>query len=411
MPAPSRRVRTVRRQLRRKPENKNGRIYPRLDRLGLGAQQRRLSFFSCPLRPTSPSPLLPSHMQTQYYTKRRVHFSDNCLTFGPVTTTTLRTPSPTHSDSQSGSDESDPPTPQTVPLAMQYVPSPYPFASAALLTSPASPGQALSLFSPSQYPTPINPPGHLSMGFPTPTPSPPHTHPLAHHHHHHHHHHHQQHVAKPAQMNVHYLIAYSPHSISPLPYNVLHPPQSSFLLPQQQQQQFELDQPATEPPLAQMVIKCPLLPDKWQILVVPGGPPTSASGMEGISSPASTVYSPLHGGSPDEITGQTRGYISVRDVLYSLYTSLRVILHPSEYESLTTTTSSNSSPCFLKESVNAAFWARLSQIDNPTKREEQRRRGVRRIDFLGGRTRFMGLSGTLNGNVWELEVGDADNKV
>ncbi|KAF8625637.1 hypothetical protein AX15_005276 [Amanita polypyramis BW_CC] len=328
--------------------------------------------------------------------RRRVHFSDNCLTFAPITTVAnLRTPSPTHSDSSAQSGEDDPPTPPP----LQYVPSPYPFTHAALLTSPASSsGQGISLSPPPQFPTPMP----LGMGLPVPTPSPPHTHP-----------HHQQGAKASQMMNVHYLIAYFPHSASPLQYNLLHPPQNS-LLPYQPHQphQLELDQPATEPPLTQMFITCPFLPEKWQILVVPGAGRTSVGGMEGIFSPASTVYSPLYGSS-DEIPGQTQGYISILDVLYALYTSLRVIIHPSEYESLTCTSTPTStapsSSYFSKESVNAAFWARLSQIDNPTKREEQRRRGVRRIDFLGDRTKFLGLSGTLKGNVWELEVVEAGN--
>jgi len=188
-------------------------------------------------------------------------------------------------------------------------------------------------------------------------------------------------------MNIHYLLAYSPFSTSPLSYNVIHPPPADLL-----------EEPATNPPLAQMVITFPLLPVAWQIMVVPGMAPASFNGIDGIFSPA-TVHSALHG-SPDQ--SHSRGYITILDVLYGVYASLRTILHPSEYHSLVST------PPFSEDAVTAAFWARLAQIEDPNKKEEQRRRGIRRIDFLGNRTRFLGLAGTLKGDVWELGLGHAD---
>jgi hypothetical protein len=295
---------------------------------------------------------------------RRVHFAQDCITFAPITS--HRTPSPTHSDASFQS-ESDPPTP---PVAVQYIPSPYPFGSTALYTSP-TPSTGLSL-SPHSVP-----PTHLTTGLPTPTPSPPNS-MLSY----------STKTPAPTNMNIHYLLAYSPFSMSPLSHNVVHPPPPDLL-----------DEPATNPPLAQMVITFPLLPAAWEIKIVPGMAPTSLSGMDGFFSPATNVHTALHG-SPEQ--NPSRGYITILDVLYGLYTSLRTILHPAEYHSLVST------PPFSEDAVTAAFWARLAQIEDPNKKEEQRRRGIRRVDFLGNRTRFLGLAGTLKGDVWELGLGHAN---
>ncbi|KAF8716718.1 hypothetical protein AX14_012225 [Amanita brunnescens Koide BX004] len=294
---------------------------------------------------------------------RRVHFAENCISFAPITS--HRTPSPTLSDSSFQS-ESDPPTP---PLAAQYIPSPYPFGSTALFTSPAS-STGLSLSPPSVPHT------HLTIGLPTPTPSPPNSVSYA--------------TKAPAStsMNIHYLLAYSPFSMSPLNYNILQPPPPDLL-----------DEPATNPPLAQMVITFPLLPAAWEIKIVPGMAPTSLNATDGFFSPAANAHAALHG-SPEQ--SPSRGYITILDVLYGLHTSLRTILHPSEYHSIV------SIPPFSEDAVTAAFWARLALIEDPNKKEEQRRRGIRRVDFLGARTRFLGLAGTLKGDVWELGLGHAN---
>ncbi|KAK2461330.1 hypothetical protein APHAL10511_006857 [Amanita phalloides] len=303
-----------------------------------------------------------------YQRQRRVHFSDDCLTFATIIPN--RTPSPSHSDS--ASDESDPPTPPNV----QYMPTPYPFAAAALLTSP--PSSQGSSPSPSQFSAPM-PPTQFTIGIPTPTPSPPNSYHLP--------------IAakqQPQQMNVHFLLAYSPYASSPLNYNLLNPPPPDLL-----------EEPATNPPLPQMLITCPFLPGGWQIRVTPGPVPTSLNGTDGLFSPATTVYSPLLQGSSDEIP-PSRGYVTVLDVFYALYISLRTVLRQPEYQSLVAL------PSYSKETVNAAFWARLAQIEDPVKKEEQRCRGVRRVDFLGGRTRFLGLAGTLKEDVWELELGHVE---
>jgi len=125
-------------------------------------------------------------------------------------------------------------------------------------------------------------------------------------------------------------------------------------------------------------------------------------------SPASTTgaFSPAPGTSPSESgagAGAGAGYVTVFDVLLALYTSLRTIVHPTEYERLTRALRV---PTHAKDSVTSAFWARLGHISDPKKKEEQKRKGVRRIDFAGRNTTLLGLTGTLKSDVWELELGE-----
>ncbi|KIL59711.1 hypothetical protein M378DRAFT_14649 [Amanita muscaria Koide BX008] len=327
----------------------------------------------------------PNAMRKSHHPKR-VHFSENCLTFAPITTIHVRTPSPTDDSDHSASSSSSSPDPPTPP-PMQYVPSPYPFAQAALISTPG-------VVSPSQFPTPM--PGMMSLLVPTPTPSPPHSLPPQKS---------ESQMMLAQQMNVHHLLAFSPSSVSILLYNVLNPPNIQNLAKNCQRPIYELEELATNPPLPQMTITSSLLPDQWHIKVTPSRHRTELAGM---FSPSSTIFSPMLGMmSPDAFGSPTggagTGYITVLDVLLALYTSLRMIVHPSEYKTLTR---SPVSPTHTEESVTSAFWARIASVQDPKKREEQRRKGVRRIDFLGSDTKFLGLTGTLKNDEWELELGD-----
>jgi len=92
----------------------------------------------------------------------------------------------------------------------------------------------------------------------------------------------------------------------------------------------------------------------------------------------------------------TKHYVSVRDLLEALYCFLRHPVLPSEYNTLPTQT--------LKDEVSTAFRNRCGSAPSKEARE-QYQKGVTRVDFLRGRTRFMGLSGTKVGpDVWTLNL-------
>jgi hypothetical protein len=86
-------------------------------------------------------------------------------------------------------------------------------------------------------------------------------------------------------------------------------------------------------------------------------------------------------------------YISVQDVLYGLYGNLRTPLTPKEYSRLTSDG---------QESLAAAYDTRVNRIMDPTKREQERRKGLKRIDHLiaAGTTYFVGLSATESNDIF-----------
>jgi hypothetical protein len=91
-----------------------------------------------------------------------------------------------------------------------------------------------------------------------------------------------------------------------------------------------------------------------------------------------------------------RPYVSVSDVFNSLYSGLRKAVHPVEYEAL---------PSSHALYVNQAYFDRCNFIPDDYARMEEQKKGVKRIDFLLGRNRFLGLSSRKGDSaIWELNV-------
>ena len=89
-------------------------------------------------------------------------------------------------------------------------------------------------------------------------------------------------------------------------------------------------------------------------------------------------------------------YITVFDVLDTLYRFLRTNVLESEYRSL---------PPDVQRRVYAAYQNRCSRLRGSRERYEERMKGVKRVDFLMESIRFQGLSPTNSGNtVWMINV-------
>lgn len=122
-----------------------------------------------------------------------------------------------------------------------------------------------------------------------------------------------------------------------------------------------LSEPATNPPLPTMTIVSPHLP--WVITV-------RAS----------------HG-----------SFVTVYDVFDVVYHTLRTNITPNEYHSLPSQKD--------MRRVNSAYEQRYRRIRSSREYQDEKSRGVRRVDFLMDRTRFMGLSSTSRGaDTWILNV-------
>jgi hypothetical protein len=90
-------------------------------------------------------------------------------------------------------------------------------------------------------------------------------------------------------------------------------------------------------------------------------------------------------------------FVTVADVLVALHRALRLAVHPDEYNALPSHED--------KHKVNASYKLRYIRITDPVAHEEEKRKGVKRVDFLMGRTRFLGLSPTSVGpGIWAMNL-------
>ncbi|KAF7348969.1 hypothetical protein MVEN_01417800 [Mycena venus] len=156
---------------------------------------------------------------------------------------------------------------------------------------------------------------------------------------------------------IHSLLSFTPFTPPPVNYDLRHPlhtinPQltPSFL------------NPATFPPLPALTVLCRHI--AWPISVSPSQP---------------------------------TGFVSVLDVFTSVYTSLRLAVRRAEYDTLPSAD--------VRQSVDNAYFVRCRLLTDEEERKIEALKGVKRVDFLTGKTRFLGLSGPVEGDhVWELNV-------
>jgi len=122
-----------------------------------------------------------------------------------------------------------------------------------------------------------------------------------------------------------------------------------------------LAEPATSPPLGRLSLRSPHLP--WIIKV-----------------------SPSHG-----------GFVTVGDVLETIYSTLRVNVTSKEFHSLPSQRD--------ERRVTAAYEQRYRRLHSSKEHDSEKRGGVKRIDFLMGHTAFTGLSPTTRSpDAWALNT-------
>lgn len=86
-------------------------------------------------------------------------------------------------------------------------------------------------------------------------------------------------------------------------------------------------------------------------------------------------------------------FVSVSDVLSALYHNLRINVTSKEFISLLTPRD--------QQYVTAAYDDRCKELRDLRMREDEKQQGIKRVDFLMGQTRFMGLTSSGSG-VWIL---------
>ncbi|KAK1222158.1 hypothetical protein PQX77_014999 [Marasmius sp. AFHP31] len=86
-------------------------------------------------------------------------------------------------------------------------------------------------------------------------------------------------------------------------------------------------------------------------------------------------------------------YVTVRDMLDAIYHALRKNISQQEYQY-----------CRDKLRVDEAYQRRYSRIRDYHASRQEKASGVKRVDFLCRKTRFMGISPTSRHDVWELRL-------
>ncbi|KAJ7063823.1 hypothetical protein C8F01DRAFT_1081240 [Mycena amicta] len=113
-----------------------------------------------------------------------------------------------------------------------------------------------------------------------------------------------------------------------------------------------------------------------------------------------TLVSPHLPFSITVVAGGSSGYVTVNDLLDGIYHALRKYVTAAEYTTL-------GKPKLMR-SMARAYERRCDRAmrhDGKRAYDQEKREGLRQVDFLMGYTKFMGLSPTTKGaHVWELQT-------
>ncbi|KAG6853258.1 hypothetical protein C0991_005671 [Blastosporella zonata] len=158
------------------------------------------------------------------------------------------------------------------------------------------------------------------------------------------------------EMNIHFFLAFNPvkGAHPAIDYDVTRPP--TFLL-KSQLTLPEFHEAATEPPLPSLYIT-----------------------YETLTTPISVFAGDV-------------GYVTISDVFHAIYHAILLPTTTEEYAQL---------PRNLVREVDTAYYDRCERAADV---HAQLKWGIRRVDLLGGRHRFLGLSATMHGlDIWQLNV-------
>lgn len=162
---------------------------------------------------------------------------------------------------------------------------------------------------------------------------------------------------------IHPILAYHPY-VFPINYNVSYPPitaSANIRASPINLDSYCLAEPATNPPIPVLSLQNDLLP--WRC----------------------------------EIRASTSHYVTVEDVLVQLYRFLRI---PGTREEFKAAPSQR-----IRDAISETYHNRCLRASSAEDYDEEKRKGLKRVDFLMGRTTFMGLSSTkLGPDAWVLNL-------
>ncbi|KAE9393148.1 hypothetical protein BT96DRAFT_230438 [Gymnopus androsaceus JB14] len=163
----------------------------------------------------------------------------------------------------------------------------------------------------------------------------------------------------PLPTRLHHLLAYSKHPV--INYDVSLAP-STITTTLSGLPSTSFSEPAVHPPVSSLVIQIPYY--IWPI----------------------SVHASYNG-----------QYVTVNDVFTAVYHSLRTNVSSSEYRAIPSKKEA--------EKVRMAYMMRYRRLHDRYAYEAEKQQGVKRVDFLNWRTRFMGLTTSEHGSdVWLLHL-------
>ncbi|KAG2034089.1 hypothetical protein BDR03DRAFT_965796 [Suillus americanus] len=164
-------------------------------------------------------------------------------------------------------------------------------------------------------------------------------------------------------VNIHPILAYHPY-VFPINYNVSYPPNTASANIRASPINLDsycLAEPATNPPIPVLTLQNDFLP--WRC----------------------------------EIRATTSHCVTVEDVLTQLYRFLRIPGTREEYKAAPNQ--------HVRDTIAETYHNRCLRTSSAEAYAEEQRKGLKRVDFLMGRTTFMGLSSTkLGPDAWVLNL-------
>ncbi|KAF9448811.1 hypothetical protein P691DRAFT_704304 [Macrolepiota fuliginosa MF-IS2] len=186
---------------------------------------------------------------------------------------------------------------------------------------------------------------------------------------------------RPTPVHMHPLLSYGRIHRAPISYDVIFPPSTRTVVDRHTHTSIPpctLTQPATEPPTyGRFILKCEKFP--WDIIASTGG--EIASGSMGRASGKRFYIGTSASGRPRSASSSSSGFpeaVTNLDVLHAIHTALSARVTQAEWDSL-----GNGSRAQRK--ATRAYEKRCTDMGGGWGA------GVRRVDFLGGKTKLVGI--------------------
>lgn len=181
---------------------------------------------------------------------------------------------------------------------------------------------------------------------------------------------------------MHPLLSYGRIQRAPISFDVIFPPSTKTVVDRHTHSPIPpctLTQPATEPPtFGRFILKCDKLP--WQVVATTGGDHTQIGSIGRSSGKRFYIGSTSSGrtGSRSSSSSCSPEAVTNLDVLHAIHTTLSARVTQAEWDSL-----GNGSRAQRK--ATRAYEKRCNDMGGGWGA------GVRRVDFLGGKTKLVGV--------------------